>query len=115
LAFDAAGFDEGASLATIEKSSFGCGIVFHHIMKQILAFLHGRHVEALAAARLAEPMLGAARATPIEATHHFYHALTLTALYPGAPAGEQARIGRLLEWELKKLKLWSDNCPENYH
>ena len=115
LTFDAAGFDEGASLATIEKASFGCGIVFHRIMKQILAFLHGRHAEALDAARLAEPMLGAARATPIEATHHFYHALTLTALYPGAPLDEQAQFARLLEGKLKKLKLWADNCPQNYH
>ena len=54
-------------------------------MKQILAFLHGRHAEALDAARVAEPMLGAAMATPIEATYHFYYALTLAALYPGAP------------------------------
>ena len=115
LTFDAAGFDEGASLATIEKSSFGCGIVFHRIMKQILAFLHGRHAEALDAARLAEPMLGAARATPIEATHHFYHALTLTALYPSAPVSEQAQFARLLEGKLTKLKLWADNCPQNYH
>ena len=60
LRFDAGGFDERASLAAIEKSSFGCGIVFHQIMKQILAFLHGRYAEALDAARLAEPMLGAA-------------------------------------------------------
>ena len=115
LTFDAAGFNEGASLATIEKSSFGCGIVFHQIMKQILAFLHGRHAEALDAARLVEPMLGAARATPIEATHHFYHALTLTALYPSAPLNEQAQLATLLEGKLTKLKLWADNCPENYH
>ena len=113
--FDAAGFDEGASLATISKAAFGCGMVFHPILKQILAFLHGRHAEALDAARLGEPMLGAAMATPIEATHHFYHALTLTALYPGAPLDEQAQFARLLEGELKKLKLWADNCPPNYH
>ena len=115
LTFDAAGFDEARRSPTIEKSSFGCGIVFHRIMKQILAFLHGRHAEALDAARLAEPMLGAARATPIEATHHFYHALTLTALYPGAPPSEQAQFARLLEGKLTKLKLWADNCPQNYH
>jgi PAS domain S-box-containing protein len=113
--FDAAGFDEGASLATIEKASFGCGIVFHRIMKQILAFLYGRHADALDAARAAEPMLDAARATPIEATHHFYHALTLTALYPHAPLHEQAQFASLLEGQLKKLKLWADNCPQNYH
>jgi PAS domain S-box-containing protein len=115
LKFDAAGFDEAASLGTITQAAFGCGIVFHPIMKQILAFLHGRYAEALDAARLAEPMLGAAMATPIEATHHFYHALTLTALYPSAPPNEQAQFASLLEGTLKKLKLWADNCPQNYH
>ncbi|MFL5599151.1 MAG: sigma 54-interacting transcriptional regulator [Gemmatimonadaceae bacterium] len=115
LTFDAIGFDEDASLAAIDKASFGCGLVFHRIMRQILAFLYGRHVEALEAAQLAEPMLDAARATPIEATHHFFHALTLTALYPNAPQHEQAQFGRLLDGKLKKLKLWADNCPPNYH
>jgi PAS domain S-box-containing protein len=115
LKFDAAGFDESASLATITKAAFGCGIVFHPLMKQILAFLHGRYAEALDAARLAEPMLGAAMATPIEATHHFYHALTLTALYASAPLNEQAQFAGLLDSKLKKLKRWADNCPQNYH
>jgi predicted ATPase/transcriptional regulator with GAF, ATPase, and Fis domain len=114
LTFDAAGFDESASLATIKKSSFGCGIVLHQILKQVLAFLHGRFADALNAARAAEPMLGAARATPIEATHHFYYALTLTALYPRKPVSEQAQCARLLAGQLTKLKLWADNCPENY-
>jgi PAS domain S-box-containing protein len=114
LKFDAAGFDEGASLATISMAAFGCGIVFHPIMKQILAFLHGRPAEALVAARLAEPMLGAAMATPIEATHHFYYALTLTSLYPSAPPTVQAEFAKLLEVKLTKLKLWADNCPQNY-
>lgn len=114
LQFDAAGFDEAASLATIAKAAFGCGIVFHQIMKQILAFMHGHYAEALDAARLAEPMLGAAMATPIEATHHFYYALTLMALYPSAPANEQTQLANVLKGKLKKLKLWSDNCAPNY-
>jgi predicted ATPase len=114
LKLDEAGFDEGASLAAIAKAAFGCGLVFHQIMKQILAFLHGRFAEALEAARLAESMLGAALALPIEATHHFYHALTLTALYPEAAQDEQAQMAEVLEGKLKKLKLWSDNCPQNY-
>src|SRR6185436_8225840 len=67
------------------------------------------------AARLAEPMLDAARATPIEATYHFYHALTLTALYTSAPPNEQAHFASLLEAKLNKLKLWADNCPQNYY
>lgn len=76
--------------------------------------MNGRFADALDAAHAAEPMLGAARATPIEASHHFYHALTLTALYPDAPVSGQAQMARLLESELKKLKLWADNCPQNY-
>jgi PAS domain S-box-containing protein len=114
LAFDAAGFDEVASLNAISRSSFGCGIVFHRVMKQVLAFLHGRFAGALDAAREAELMLDAARATPIEATHHFYYALTLTALYSAAPASEQAQFSRLLEGKLKKLRLWAEDCPQNY-
>jgi PAS domain S-box-containing protein len=114
LTFDAEGFDEGASLDVIARSSFGCGIVFHRIMKQVLAFLHGRLTEALDAAREAELMLGAARATPIEATHHFYHALTLTALYSAASVSEQAKFTLLLEGKLKKLRLWAEDCPQNY-
>jgi PAS domain S-box-containing protein len=115
LKFDASGFDESASLATIERAAFGCGLVFHPIMKQILAFLHGRHGEALDFARVAEPMLGAAMATPIEATHHFYYALTLAALYPNAPLNEQEQFAGILKYKLKKLKHWADNCPQNYH
>ena len=114
MSFEDGTFDEEACFAAIAKATFGCGIVFYHIMKQILAFVHGRHIEALEAAARAEPMLGAAMAMPIEATHHFYHALTLTALYPVATSAQQAEYRRILGDKLKKLRLWADNCPENY-
>ena len=80
----------------IVKATFGCGIVFYRIMQQILAFVHGRHAEALEAAARAEPMLGAAMAMPIEATYHFYHALTLTALYPAASLRNRQNIAASL-------------------
>jgi PAS domain S-box-containing protein len=112
--FDDDTFDEAACFAVIVKATFGCGIVFYHIMKQMLAFLYGRHAQALDSAARAEPVLGAAMGMPIEATYHFFHALTLTALYPTATAAQQDDYRRLLEEKLKKLKLWADNCPENY-
>src|SRR6266446_2777932 len=100
-------FDEAACVEAIAKATFGCGIVFHHIMKQILAFLHGRHAEALECAKRAEPVLAAATAMPIEATHHFIHALTLIALQPGASGAERQELARLLPEKLKKLELWA--------
>jgi PAS domain S-box-containing protein len=114
LSFDDSSFDEATCLATIAKASFGCGIVFHHIMKQMLAVVYGRYTEALAAAERAEPVLGAAMAMPIEATHHFFHALTLAALYPTVPTAEQERYRRLLDAKATKLRIWAEHCPENY-
>ena len=96
MSFEDGMFDEEACFAAIVKATFGCGVVFYRIMQQILAFVHGRYAEALEAAAQAEPVLGAAMAMPIEATYHFCHALTLTALYPAASASQQAEYGRIL-------------------
>ena len=115
LSFSDDTFDEAACFAALVKATFGCGIVFYHIMKQILAYLYGRHAQALDSAAAAEPVLGAAMGMPIEATYHFYHALTLTALYPTASVVQQEHYRRLLDEKLKKLKVWADNSPENYH
>jgi predicted ATPase/signal transduction histidine kinase len=107
-------FDEAASLATIVKATFGCGIAFYHIMKQILAFLNGEYAQALDYAAQAEKVLAAVMSMPIEASWHFFHALTLTALYPGASAVQQREYRRILDAKLEKFVLWSDNCPENF-
>jgi PAS domain S-box-containing protein len=114
LGLEDGSFEEEACVAAIAKATFGCGLVFYHIMKEILAFIHGRHAEALECAKRAEPVLAAATAMPIEATHHFIHALTLIALHPTASGGQQQEHARLLQEELKKLQLWADNCSENY-
>ena len=106
LSFDDGVFSEETCFAAIVKATFGCGIVFYRIMQQLLAFIHGRYTEALEAAALAEPMLGAAMAMPIEATYHFCHALTLTALYPAAAPAQQAEYRRILGDKLNKLQLW---------
>jgi PAS domain S-box-containing protein len=114
LSFEDGMFDEEACFAAIAKATFGCGIVFYRIMQQILAFVYGRYPEALEAAAKAQPVLGAAMAMPIEATYHFCHALTLTAIYATASASQQSEYRGILEDKLKRLQLWADNCPENY-
>jgi predicted ATPase/signal transduction histidine kinase len=107
-------FDEEASFAAVVNATFGCGIVFYHIMKQVLAFLHGQYTEALAAARRAEPVLGAAMAMPIEATYHVFHALTLAALLPTASSRERDEYAGLLATARTKIAMWAENCPENF-
>ena len=116
LAFDDPGgtFDEAASFAAVSGATFGCGIFHYHAMKQIVAFLHGRYADALRHAARAEPILGAAMSMPVEATYHFFHALTVAALLPAAAPAERAGYRELLDGKLAKLATWATHCPENF-
>ncbi|MDC0672326.1 ATP-binding sensor histidine kinase [Nannocystis radixulma] len=105
---------EAQCLAFLQRAGFGWGIAHHHIMQQVLACFEERHADARAAAVQAAAILGELRANPAEATHHFYHALALTALYPQAGAEEQRRLAQTLAGQLQTLKRWAANCPENY-
>jgi predicted ATPase/signal transduction histidine kinase len=114
LGMQDARFDEEASFAVVVNATFGCGIVFYHIMKLVLAFLQGQYTEALAAARRAEPVLGAAMAMPIEATYYVFRALTLIALLPSASPEERDEFATFLAGARKKIANWAENCPENF-
>jgi PAS domain S-box-containing protein len=107
-------FDEAACFDSIIQSNFGCAIGVYRIIKVMLAFLDGRYADALEAAQRAEAVLSSVMALSIEATFHFFHALTLTALYPEASAEQQQVYGRILAVKLKKFKMWAAHCPENY-
>lgn len=112
--FDDDAFDEAACLAVITGATFGCGIVTHRIMKQMTAYIHGRYAEALEAAAAAAEVLGAAMAMPMEATHHFFHALTLAKIHRGAPAGRQREIAATLRDLLRRHAIWAESCPDNF-
>ncbi len=112
--FDDDTFSEAACYDRITKANFGCGIVYFHIMKQVAAFTAGRFAEALEWAERAGENLGPAMGMAIEATHHFYLAVTLAALHAETPPdGRPALLDRMRK-QIGKLKLWADNCPENF-
>ncbi|MCP4023824.1 MAG: PAS domain S-box protein, partial [Desulfobacteraceae bacterium] len=46
--------------------------------------------------------------------HNFYSSLTLTALYPEASKEEQRTYLQQLDSNQKQMKIWVDNCPENF-
>jgi hypothetical protein len=112
--FDDSTFNEAVSFARITEAAFGIGIVIYHTLKQIAAFIYGQYAEALESAVCAAPKLYAVMSMPVEATYHFYHALTLAALYMQAPAEQRREFAATLAEELRRLKLWGDNCPENF-
>ncbi|HVK94071.1 MAG TPA: EAL domain-containing protein [Noviherbaspirillum sp.] len=107
-------FDEVACLAAFEQSHFRSGAAMYHVMKQIVAFVYRQHGDALDAGTQASAMREVMASTVLEASHHFYHALTLAALYGQATAAQQQEFSQSLQAHLKKLKQWAQNCPDNF-
>ncbi|GEM_PF-4013656 len=93
----------------------GTGFFYYHAIKLVAAFTFGKFAEALEHANQVWEFLGK---QPIinflNATHCFYHALTLTALSPQVPPERQAEFAHRLEELLAQLKYWADNCPETF-
>jgi PAS domain S-box-containing protein len=85
-----------------------------HTLRQIVCFLFGRYDEALEAAGLATEVLRSTVSLLLVATHHFYRALTLAALYPRATAAQQHAFRQTLGEELRRHRQWADHCPSNF-
>jgi len=108
------GFDEQASLDTLAETGFGSGMVFAPILKQILAFMFGRYEEALEAAEIALPSLDFVKAMPIEGSCHFFYALTILAIYSGAPAVQRSIYDARLDSIVEKFEYWAVHSPANF-
>ncbi|ACB53445.1 two-component sensor serine/threonine kinase [Crocosphaera subtropica ATCC 51142] len=48
------------------------------------------------------------------AKHNFYDSLTRIACYPQVSVEEQQRYWQQLESNQQQMKIWADNCPENF-
>ncbi len=114
LSFDTDTFDEAACLAEISKAALDSVIAYHHVMKQMAAFIYGRHEEALEFSRRAAAGMRGMLGSLFHATSRFYAALTMASLYAQAPVAEQQRFKDLLREELTQQKFWADTCPENF-
>jgi len=112
--FSDRGFDEVECVDVFRNAHFRSGVAFYLVMKQLAAFIYRRYADALDYAKQAEGMRDVMKSMPIEATHCFIHALTLTALHAQAGAAQREEDAQTLKSHLAKLKLWAKNCPENY-
>lgn len=109
--FDGDGFEEASFLELMERSTFGCGMAFHRILKLMLLQLFGRPREALAAASEPERWLGAAMAMPIEATYFFHRGLAAAA---ALRTEDDDALHTILRDALARFSRWAAHCPENF-
>ena len=86
----------------------------YYIFKLQALYLFEDYLGALAIAKESEGNLEASVAEVQLTEYYFYYALTLSALYPTTTAAEKKRFLKALKRNQKKLKKWSDHCPENF-
>ncbi|WP_136417715.1 EAL domain-containing protein [Herbaspirillum sp. ST 5-3] len=112
--FSSEDFDETECFEVFKHARFRSGIAFYHVMKQSSSFIYRRYGDAMDAANQAALMLDVMVSMPIEVTHHFYHALTLTALFTQVTAEQQLKFRQTLKAHLANFKQWAENCPANF-
>jgi predicted ATPase len=112
--FDDHRFNAEQALAAMNKASFGAARARYHLMRQIAAFTFGRFHEALQAAEAAAEDQHFFLASVNESTHHFYHALTMAALYADVPRERQVRFMAALQDKQRRLADWAGHCPGNF-
>jgi GAF domain-containing protein len=76
--------------------------------------LYGDNAAALDCIQEAETMLPYLQGMITNAINNFYYSLILVALYPTVNQSEQIRYQQKIETNQKNMKLWADNCPENF-
>ena len=107
--------EEKKCLETLTTLSNPYGLAQIHICTQVVAATYGDWGAALSAAQAAwTTMPVSLRAFLPVKTHHFYHALTLIALYPEANPEQQAIHRTALTEQTDKLRLWAEANPGNF-
>ncbi|MCW6037432.1 AAA family ATPase [Spirulina subsalsa FACHB-351] len=107
-------FDEMACVQMWMDNQFLPGVAMYNIFKMQLLYLYGSYPEALVFAKASCNTVVFVSGIPNQVEHNFYYSLTLAQLYPTASLSEQKQYFDQLKQNQKMLKIWADNCPENF-
>ncbi|HEY9608797.1 AAA family ATPase [Allocoleopsis sp.] len=114
FSFNDEDFDEGQCLQMWQENGFMTGVAPYNIFKAQVLFLYGDYEKALHRSRKSDEIVVFISGVPSQAEHYLYYSLILTALYPTASPAQQNEYGEILKANQQKLKIWADNCPENF-
>lgn len=105
-------FDEAGYLQTFGGVKFFASI--YRIVKLQLLYLFGDYEAAARMAEAAEEVAYSTEGMIWGAWRCFYRALTLAALCPSLDSGSRVVAARELQTLLGRLRVWAENCPENF-
>lgn len=105
---------DAAFLRQIDGAGWNYTLGHFHITQQIAHYHLGDYAKALKAAELVGIMPPSLKVLTSMTTHHFYHALALTALYDRAALEQQRSWKEVLEFKAAILEKWAKENPGNY-
>ncbi|MCP4130155.1 MAG: response regulator, partial [bacterium] len=107
-------FNEEISVPELQKANDITGLAFYYIPKIILCYLFEEYSKGLEICQNEEIILGGVFAQLLIQVFHFYHALTLAALYPAADPEEQEKYLDKLKSIHEDYKKWGQIGTSNY-
>jgi predicted ATPase/class 3 adenylate cyclase/tRNA A-37 threonylcarbamoyl transferase component Bud32 len=114
FSFSTENFNEEECLHLWNKNGFLTGVAPYNIFKAQILFLYGDYEGALEKIRASDTMLVFLSGVPTQGEHYLYYSLIVTTLYPTATETQQQEYDEILIANQEKLKIWADNCPENF-
>ncbi|HEY9613331.1 hybrid sensor histidine kinase/response regulator, partial [Allocoleopsis sp.] len=107
-------FEEVQCIQMLQENLCLPGVATYNIFKIQILFLYEDYENALNRTRESQETVVFVSGVPIQAEYYFYYSLSLTALYPTSSNEKQKEYREALETNQQKMKIWADNCPENF-
>jgi predicted ATPase len=98
----------------LAKDHFPHVVCIYQTLKAQVLYIFNQPEEALKCILKAENLMTWIVSQHFVSEHNFYWSLILATLYPQASEEKQKQYWERLEANQKKMKVWADNCPENF-
>ena len=107
-------YDELECVKMWQENLFLPGVATYNIFKSQILFLYEDYENALIMAEESQDKLAFVSGIANQPEHYFFYSLTLTSLYPSTSKKNQKKYWKILEENQNKIKLWAENCPDNF-
>jgi len=113
--FDREGFDESSFEASLDPERLPTLVCWYWIIKAQASFIYGNFESADKAFAKARPLLWSTLGLVQNIDYHFFSALTLAALDPGAASLLQlGESRRQIQAHAEQLARWAESCPTTF-
>ncbi len=112
--FSGDGFEEEKILKELKEGTLQPSLAWYYINKMQALYLFEKYAPALDISKESEKIIKTSFGLISFAMHYFYDSLILTALFPSVSNREKRLFFRKLRKNQKRMKIWADNCPENF-